>query len=116
MPPDPNLPIEAAVETTVYRGFPADLPANQFIANEFMLGAIVMACLVIGLFFLRFWRRSHDRLFLIFAVAFWVLGLNWLALAFTQVDEVRTALYGVRLLAFGLILFAIIDKNRARTV
>jgi hypothetical protein len=80
---------------------------------EFMLGALVMGCFVAGLFFLRFWRKTRDRLFAIFAAAFWLLGANWLALAFTEVDEVKTWLYAVRLLAFILILFAIIDKNRA---
>ena len=80
---------------------------------EFMLGGLVMGCFVAGLFFLRFWRKTRDRLFAIFAIAFWLLGLNWLALAFTTQDEVKTWYYAVRLLAFVLILFAILDKNRA---
>ena len=78
-----------------------------------MLGGLVMGCFVAGLFFLRFWRKTRDRLFAIFAIAFWLLGVNWLALAFTQQDEVKTIYYAVRLLAFVLILYAIIDKNRA---
>jgi Fe2+ transport system protein B len=82
--------------------------------NEFMLGAIVLACMVAGATFLRFWRRTRDRLFAIFAIAFWTLGANWLVLAFTNQDEVKTWLYVVRLLAFVLILGGIIDKNRAR--
>jgi xanthine/uracil permease len=82
--------------------------------NEFLLGAIVMGCGVAGLFFLRFWRRTRDRLFLIFGVAFWTLGVNWLALLFIRQDEVRTWLYGLRLVAFVLILIGIIDKNRPR--
>ena len=79
---------------------------------EFLLGAIAMACGTIGLFFLRFWRRTRDRLFMFFALAFWLLCLNWLALAFADRDEPQTALYAVRLLAFGLIIVAIWDKNR----
>jgi xanthine/uracil permease len=82
--------------------------------NQFLLGAIVLGCGVAGLFFLRFWRRTRDRLFLIFGVAFWTLGVNWLALVFTRQDEVRTWLYGLRLVAFVLILVGIIDKNRPR--
>jgi xanthine/uracil permease len=82
--------------------------------NQFLLGAIVLGCGVAGLFFLRFWRRTRDRLFLIFGVAFWTLGVNWLALVFTRQDEVRTWLYGLRLVAFVLILIGIIDKNRPR--
>lgn len=84
--------------------------------NQFMLGAIVMACVVAGLFFLRFWRKTGDRLFAIFAIAFLILGFNWLALSFTHPEaEIRTALYFVRLLAFVFILLAIWDKNRARS-
>ena len=49
-----------------------------------MLGALVMACFVAGLFFLRFWRKTRDRLFMIFAIAFWLMGVNWLALSFSN--------------------------------
>ena len=80
--------------------------------NPFILGTLVMASAVAGLFFLRFWRRTRDRLFAIFAVAFWLLGLNWLLLATIGRDEIHTALYGIRLIAFVLILIAIFDKNR----
>ncbi len=76
-------------------------------------GAIVMGYAVAGLFFLRFWRETRDRLFLIFAMAFWLLCLQRLALAFTRhMTEDNTGLYLVRLFAFLLILGAIIDKNR----
>jgi hypothetical protein len=81
--------------------------------REFLLGLIVMACLVAGLFFVRFWRKTRDRLFAVFALAFWLLALNWTLLAITARDEVRPSLYGIRLLAFVLILLGIIDKNRA---
>ena len=83
-------------------------------AIHFMLGAIVMACVVAGLFFLRFWRKTRDRLFALFAAAFAILAVNWVALAFMSGDEVvRTVLYAVRLVAFVVILAAIVDKNRA---
>ena len=84
--------------------------------NPFLLGAAVMACGVTGLFFLRFWRRTRDRLFVMFAAAFWLLGLNWMLLVFTTDPEFETRrvlLYTIRLLAFALIIVAIIDKNRA---
>jgi len=77
-------------------------------------GAITMGYAVAGLFFLRFWRETRDRLFLIFAGAFWVLGLQRLALVFSRdMVEEDTALYLIRLLAFLLILGAIVDKNRS---
>jgi hypothetical protein len=55
-----------------------------------MLGEAVVARLAAGTFFLQFWRRTADRLFLIFAVAFWILGVNSFALAFSDRDTVRT--------------------------
>jgi hypothetical protein len=83
-------------------------------AIHFMLGAIVVACAVAGAFFLRFWRKTRDRLFAMFSAAFWLLAVNWAALAFTSRDEpFRNALYGVRLFAFVIILLAIVDKNRS---
>jgi uncharacterized membrane protein YcjF (UPF0283 family) len=85
---------------------------NQQLLNSFVLGAVATLAAVAGLFFLRFWRRTADRLFLIFACAFFLMGANWTMLAFTVQDEVRTLLYVLRLLAFLLILAAIIDKNR----
>jgi len=80
----------------------------------FMLGGLVMGCAVAGTFFLRFWRKTRDRLFAIFAVAFWLLGVNWLALALSDKDEPKTIYYAIRLLAFVLILIGIFDKNRER--
>jgi hypothetical protein len=82
--------------------------------DQFLRGAIAMACLIIGLFFLRFWRQTRDRLFLIFAAAFWLLGLTRVAVALTGGhDEERILIYMIRLAAYVLILTAIIDKNRS---
>ena len=83
----------------------------------FLRGAIAMANVVVGLFFIRFWRQTHDRLFLIFAAAFWLLALGRVAVTFFghDVNEARTSLvYTIRLAAFVLIIVAIVDKNRAR--
>jgi len=81
--------------------------------HEFLLGLIVMGCLIAGLFFLRFWRKTRDRLFAVFAAAFWLLALNWTLVALVAREEARPALYAIRLLAFVLILLGIADKNRA---
>jgi hypothetical protein len=76
-------------------------------------GAIVMGYAVVGLFFLRFWRETRDRLFLIFSVAFFILALQQVLLVFTRhMVESATGLYLMRLFAFLLILGAIADKNR----
>jgi hypothetical protein len=82
--------------------------------NQTIYGALVMGSFVVGLFFLRFWRQTRDRLFAMFALAFWVLGVNWLGLALlATTQEQRTVFYLLRLAAFVLILLAIVDKNRA---
>ena len=81
---------------------------------EFMSGAIFMACAAAGLVFLRFWRRTGDRFFAIFALSFWLLGAERVILALIQpVDETRTFVHLIRLVAFALIVVAIADKNRA---
>ena len=43
---------------------------------DFVFGMITMGYVVAGLFFAKFWRRSRDPLFAIFAVAFWLLAIN----------------------------------------
>ena len=80
--------------------------------NLVLLGAIAMASLVAGLFFLRFWKDTRDRFFLFFSVSFFVEGMNRFALAMTSdPNEGRPFFYFVRFLSFLLILVAIVDKN-----
>lgn len=83
--------------------------------HEWLLGAIAVGCVVAGLFFLRFWLSTRDRFFLFFAASFWIEAINRLAMTVTRSwSEDVPEHYVVRLLAFGLILFAIWDKNRPR--
>ena len=78
-------------------------------------GAMAMGTLVIGLFFLRFYRDRRDPLLLLFGIAFWLLAVNHVALAFvTAAAEATVGVYVIRLLAFGLIIAAIVMKNRGR--
>ena len=80
---------------------------------DFLSGAIVAGFVVAGLFFLRFWKRTHEGLFVAFALAFWLLGLTQALLAFTDIPvEERSWLYLLRLVAFLLILASIWVKNR----
>ena len=80
---------------------------------DFLSGAITMGFIVAGLFFLRFWRRTGDTLFVAFASAFWLLGLGQALLSFTDIPvEERSWLYLLRLAAFLLILVSIWRKNR----
>jgi MFS family permease len=91
------------------------MSARLLAVSQLISGAILMGYLVAGLFFLRFWRDTRDRLFLIFAVAFVILGAQRLALVLArEMLETQTGLYLIRLFAFLLILGAIVDKNRSR--
>ncbi|HJP92159.1 MAG TPA: DUF5985 family protein [Pyrinomonadaceae bacterium] len=77
-------------------------------------GAVIMSCFVAALFFLDFWRRSHDRFFAFFSSAFVLLGTSWLVNVFTGTAvEFNRPVYITRLLAFLLIIIAVIDKNRS---
>lgn len=81
-------------------------------AQPLLLGMIAMASFVAGLYFLKFWTSTHDRFFLFFAVSFLIESVNRAILALTNpASEYGPLLYSIRLLAFGLILFAIIKKN-----
>ena len=77
-------------------------------------GGTTVAALVIALFFLRYWRQTDDRLFLMFSAGFLTFAVSRLILALLPEDgEGRVFIYTLRLLAFALILAAIVDKNRA---
>lgn len=80
--------------------------------NQFLRGTLAMACIVAAMFFFRYFRLTRDRLFLIFCLAFAVLALNWTALAVLAAPENRAYFYLLRLVAFGMIAAAVIDKNR----
>ena len=80
---------------------------------DFLSGAVTLGFFVAGLFFLRFWKRTRDTLFVAFALAFWLLGLNQALLSFTDIPvEERSWLFLLRLAAFSLILISIWRKNR----
>ena len=80
---------------------------------DFLSGAITMGFVVAGFFFLRFWKRTRESLFVAFAAAFWLLGLAQALLAFTDIPvEERSWLFLLRLAAFSLILVSIWRKNR----
>jgi uncharacterized protein DUF5985 len=81
---------------------------------DFLSGAVALAFFACSLFFLRFWRRTHEELFIAFSLAFALLGVGQTVLALANIPtEERGSLYLIRLAAFLLILFAIYRKNRA---
>lgn len=80
---------------------------------DFLSGAITFGFAVAALFFLRFWKRTRDPLFIAFALAFLLLGLTQALLAFANIPvEERSSVFLLRLAAFSLILISIWRKNR----
>jgi hypothetical protein len=81
--------------------------------HPFLNGLSAGGSFVAGVLFLRFWRDSHERLFLWFGLAFWMFAVNWTAISvLPSVDESRYLYFVPRLTGFVLILIAIIDRNR----
>ena len=80
---------------------------------HFLAGAVTFGFLVCALLFLRFWRRTSDRLFMTFTMAFALLGVGQAIQILANIPtEERGAIYLIRLAAFALILAAILEKNR----
>lgn len=88
-----------------------ELRATLLIAAS---GALTTLYAVIALHFYKFRLRSGDRLFTLFATAFLILSGQRLVLTVAREwGENSVWLYGGRLLAFVIIVYAIADKNRA---
>jgi hypothetical protein len=82
--------------------------------NDVLLGAAAMGSTTVAVFFVRFWHQTGDRLFAIFALAFAVDASMRVILAVSELpNEQEPFFYLGRLVTFALIMFAIIDKNRA---
>jgi len=79
---------------------------------SFFTGVLAALYAVAGLFFLGFWKRTRDALFVSFALAFLLLALNQIVLALGGLErEEQSWVYVLRLLAFLLIIGAIVRKN-----
>lgn len=85
------------------------------ILAAFAAGALTLGFLAVGLFFLKFWRRTGDSLFLTFAVAFALLAVNQAAPVLANIpSESQGYIYLLRLAAFVLIILAVLRKNFGR--
>ena len=82
------------------------------LSADFFSGMIAMGFAVCAVFFLRFWRRTRDSLFLVFSIAFLLLALNQALTTLLGLPlEERSWLYLLRLAAFLIIIGAIVRKN-----
>ncbi len=81
--------------------------------NQFIYGAVMMGSLVAGTFFLKFWQKTEDRFFALFASAFYLLAIERCIFLFISAEnEVHTWVFICRLLAFLAIGAAVVEKNR----
>ena len=82
---------------------------------DFVGGALAMTYVIAAIFFLRFWRKTGDRLFLAFSLAFVLLALNGAIVTLLGAADERTGYaYVLRVVGFLLILMAIVRKNMTR--
>lgn len=82
------------------------------ISEGFLIGVISTCSLIAAIFFLKFWRRTRDYLFLAFGVAFLIEAVNRAAVLLVEKpNEGSPAIYLVRLGASLIILSAIVKKN-----
>jgi hypothetical protein len=84
---------------------------NTAVISSMLAGATTVAAWAIALFFWRFWKQTRDRLFIFFAVAFFLLGIERLGIGL-MTGKVESYFYLLRLSAFLLMIYAIVDKNR----
>jgi hypothetical protein len=81
----------------------------------FVAGAMSAGYAMAGLFFLRFWWRTRDRLFAAFAIAFWLMALNQAVAGFSRHEHAEdSTAYLLRRAAFALIILAVLSKNSDR--
>ena len=78
-------------------------------------GGLAAGFLVLAAFFLRFWGRTRDGLFLAFSAAFALMSANQaLPVILNIPQEERGGIYLIRLAAFLLIIVAVVGKNLRR--
>ena len=86
---------------------------------QMIAGMLVMGYLVATAFFAAYYRSTRDRLFAFFAMSFFLLAAERFGESGeytgsnTGFEEGHPGFYIIRLIAFILILVAILDKNRA---
>ncbi|WP_413561217.1 DUF5985 family protein [Bdellovibrio sp. HCB209] len=83
------------------------------VLKQFIYGAVMMASFTSGVFFLKFWKKTADRFFAMFAAAFFMLAIErWFFVIMPNTNEENSWIFSMRLLAFLLITIAVVDKNR----
>jgi uncharacterized membrane protein HdeD (DUF308 family) len=87
-------------------------PIAHPLFDFFLLGFIAACSLVVGLFFLRFWRSTQDLLFIAFALFFVIQGACNIAIVrLPHPNEGSLWVFLLRLFSVLVVLGAIIWKN-----
>jgi len=84
----------------------------QDVLYSFLAGCTAMGYALAGVFFLRFFIRTRDSLFLAFCAAFWLMALSQsLVVLMDLPQEERSPIYLLRAAAFLIIIIAVVLKN-----
>jgi hypothetical protein len=82
---------------------------------DFLAGAVTMGFAIAAACFARFWRKTRDHLFLLFALAFGLFAGNQLLTTMVAADDERVGYaYLLRVIGYVLILVGILAKNMER--
>ena len=76
-------------------------------------GAVATCAMVAALFFLRFWLKTRDSFFLLFAIAFGIYAASQFALGWANTSEYEPFYYLPRLVTFALIVAAVVNMADA---
>ncbi len=88
---------------------------ESIVINAALSGGIAVAFGMIGVCFIRSWRSTRTRLFLLFAIAFFLLAVERVVLLLANpTNEFAPYIYMIRLAAFVVIIAGIVDQNRKR--
>jgi hypothetical protein len=78
----------------------------------YLYGFASMGCVVIVMFFARYYKATKDELFIWFALAFAAFGANWTILAVAWRSEDAHLVFIPRLVGFVLLAVGILRKNQ----
>jgi uncharacterized membrane protein YagU involved in acid resistance len=80
--------------------------------QAFLSGMTTMGFLVVSLLFVRYWRQTLDGIFVWFSISFALLALTQALPVMIEIPrEEHSWVFLLRLLAFALLIFAILRKN-----
>ena len=81
----------------------------------FLSGMTTMGFLIASVFFLRFWRRTNDSLFVYFGASFCLLAIGQALVTLAEFpSDDRAWIYLLRFAGFTLLIVGIVMKNKPK--